>query len=90
MSLTFSFHAYHHDTTIDLRYSRIPEECFGCPLDNFQREGCFNPQAWNFAPFEEKDEHTDILQREQIMNYPPMTFSQTQGGRKSKGFRSCG
>ena len=62
--------SYHDDPSVDLRYARILEDCFGRPLDMSQWKGCFNPKTWKFAPFEEKDDHTDIIYREQVWNYP--------------------
>ena len=76
--------AYHDDPTIDLRYSRILEDYFGRPLDMSQWEGCFKPQVWKFAPFEEKDEPTTILQREQVMNYPRDLFYARREAARAK------
>ena len=81
--------AYHDDPTIDLRYSRILEDYFGRPLDKSLWEGCFKPQAWKFAPFEEKEEHTDILQREQVMNYPRDLFHTRREAARAKASSSA-
>lgn len=62
--------SYHDDPSVDLRYSRILEDYFNRPLDMSQWKGCFNPKTWKFAPFEEKDDHADIIHREQVWNYP--------------------
>lgn len=64
--LTHCIPGYHPDTVLDIKYTRIIENCFGKRISLDQWEGCFYIKEWKTAPIEEEDPQDTLLFREEI------------------------
>lgn len=57
---------YHSDRVLDIQYSRMLEEYFGCRLSLDQWDGCFSMNKWKAAPIAEEDPQETLALREEI------------------------
>lgn len=59
---------YHSDMVLDIKYTRMLEEYFGCRIRMDQWEGCIWVKEWKVAPIPEVDPQDTLLLREEIRN----------------------
>lgn len=57
---------YHSDMVLDIQYTRMLEEYFGCRLNTDQFDGCLHMKEWKIAPIPEEDPQDVLVLREEL------------------------
>ena len=57
---------YHSDLVLDIQYTNMLEEYFGCRLSMDQWEGCYQMKDWMIAPIPEEDPQESFLYRDEL------------------------
>ncbi len=57
---------YHSDMVLDINYTRMIEQYFGCRIRKDQWEGCIYLKDWKVAPIEEVDPQDAFTLREEV------------------------